>query len=117
MSNAAAMRGAALAGRGAPAQAAGWLGRELWAPCFRVPVVSTVGSGDATIAGFLAALLRGQSPTEAITTAVGVGACNVEAPDATSGVRTWAETQARITAAASWSSTSASSRCSRVAYS
>jgi len=89
-------RGAAPAGRGAPAHDAGWLGRELWAPCFRVPVVSTVGSGDATIAGFLAALLRGLPPEDCLTAAVAVGACNVEGADATSTVRGWDETQRRI---------------------
>ncbi|MCD6520036.1 MAG: carbohydrate kinase family protein, partial [Anaerolineae bacterium] len=38
-----------------------WEDRELWAPCFKTQVVGTVGAGDATIAGFLAGLLRGQS--------------------------------------------------------
>ncbi len=88
-------------GRGAPAQASRWAGREVWAPCFEVPVASTVGSGDATIAGLLAGILRGQGPLAAVTTAVAVGACNVEAADATSGVRTWEDTQHRI--GAGWS--------------
>jgi sugar/nucleoside kinase (ribokinase family) len=83
-------------GRGAPADPAGWSGQELWAPCFRVRVVGTVGAGDATTAGLLAGLLRGQSAEEALTSAVAVGACNVEAADATSGVRSWEETQGRI---------------------
>ncbi len=51
----------------------------MWAPCFDVEVVGTTGSGDATIAGFLSALLRDASPEEAMTMAVAVGACNVEA--------------------------------------
>ncbi len=88
--------GAPMGGRGAPAEATEWLGRELWAPCFRVAVASTVGSGDATIAGFVAGLLRGQGPAGCLTSAVAVGACNVEGPDATSGVRAWDETQRRI---------------------
>ncbi|HHX44493.1 MAG TPA: carbohydrate kinase family protein [Chloroflexi bacterium] len=87
-------------GRGAPASPAAWTGRELWAPCFRVPVAGTVGSGDATSAGLITGLLRGQSAEEALTTAVAVGACNVEAADAISGVRPWDETQRRI--AAGW---------------
>ena len=33
-----------------------------------------------------------------MTSAVGVGACNVEAADALSGVRSWEDTQARIQA-------------------
>jgi len=83
-------------GRGSPAQVGDWAGRELWAPCFRVKVVGTVGAGDATIAGFLAGLLRGQRPEGAATSAVAVGACNVETADATSGARSWEETQSRV---------------------
>lgn len=79
----------------------GWRNRELWAPCFvPQPLVGTTGAGDATIAGFLAGLLRGQTVEAALTSAVAVGACNVEAADALSGVRPWEETQARI--AAGW---------------
>ncbi|MBM4459176.1 MAG: carbohydrate kinase family protein [Chloroflexi bacterium] len=89
---------AALAGmgRGAPADAAGWAGRELWAPCFQVQVAGATGAGDATVAGLLSGLLRGLSLQAAVQAAVGVGACNVEAPDALSGLRTWEETLQRI---------------------
>ena len=73
-----------------------WEGRELWAPCYRVPVRGTVGAGDATIAGLLAAILRGQGPDAAIATAVSVGASKVEAPGASRGVCGWDESQARI---------------------
>ena len=75
-----------------------WSGRELWGPVFETTVVGTTGAGDAAIAGLLAALLRGLGPIEAITVANAVGACNVEAPDAVSGIRSWAETLARIEA-------------------
>jgi sugar/nucleoside kinase (ribokinase family) len=78
---------------------ASWQNRELWIPCFVPdPLVGTTGAGDATIAGFLAAILRGQSIQAALQSAVAVGACNVEAADAISGVRSWEETQARIQA-------------------
>jgi len=83
-------------GRGAPADPEVWSARELWAPCFRVTVVGTVGAGDTTSAGLITGLLRGQSAEDALTSAVAVGACNVEAADATSGVRSWEETQTRI---------------------
>lgn len=83
-------------GRGRPADLAAWAGKELWAPCFQVDVAGTTGSGDATIAGFLAALLRGLSAEQAVTMAVAVGACNIEAADALSGIRSWEETQARV---------------------
>jgi sugar/nucleoside kinase (ribokinase family) len=86
-------------GRGAPADLAAWRDRELWAPCF-IPdeLVGTTGAGDATIAGFLAAMLRGASPERALVIAAAAGACNVEAADALSGVRSWEETIARIDA-------------------
>ena len=85
-------------GHGAPAELSAWVERELWAACFKVDVIGTTGAGDATIAGFLSALLRGLDPYEALIIAVGVGACNVEAADALSGLRSWEATQARIQA-------------------
>jgi sugar/nucleoside kinase (ribokinase family) len=83
-------------GRGSPSDPGAWAGRELWAPCFQVEVAGTAGSGDATIAGFLAALLRGLGPEQAVTAAVAVGACNVEASDTLSGLRSWEETMERV---------------------
>jgi sugar/nucleoside kinase (ribokinase family) len=83
-------------GRGQPSRPGEWALKELWAPCFKVDVAGTTGSGDATIAGFLAALLRDKTMEEALEFAVAVGACNVEAPDAYSGIRTWDETIQRI---------------------
>lgn len=85
-------------GPGAPADTDGWTGRELLAPCFKVDVAGTTGAGDCTIAGFLAALLRGADCEEAMTSAVAVGACNVERADATSGVPHWTAVQARVEA-------------------
>jgi sugar/nucleoside kinase (ribokinase family) len=73
-----------------------WAEQELWAPCFDVQVVGTTGSGDATISGLLSAILRGYSPRDALTAAVAVGACNVEAPDALSGLKPWDETMQRV---------------------
>jgi sugar/nucleoside kinase (ribokinase family) len=85
-------------GRAKPRPESGWAGRERWAPCFKVDIVGTTGSGDSTIAGFLAGLLRRTSIEEALTMAVAVGACNVEAADSLSGLRTWEETQGRVQA-------------------
>ena len=87
-------------GRACPANPAAWANKELWAPCFQVELVGAAGSGDTTIAGFLAALLRDMSPEEAVTAAVAVGACNVEAADTLSGLRSWPETMERV--AAGW---------------
>lgn len=85
-------------GPAAPANLNAWSNQELWAPCFKVNVAGTTGSGDSTIAGFLAGLLRGLDPVQAVTMAVAVGACNVEAADALSGLRTWEEISARVSA-------------------
>ena len=87
-------------GRARPSNPAAWANKELWAPCFQVEVVGASGAGDSTIAGFLSALLRDQTPEQTLTAAVAVGACNVERADTLSGVRSWDDTMARI--AAGW---------------
>ena len=80
---------------------AAWRDREVLAPCFRARrVAGTTGSGDCTIAGLLAALLRREGPVSVATAATAVGACSVEAPDATSGVPPWAHVADRL--AAGW---------------
>lgn len=73
-----------------------WANRELWCPVSKVNIVGTTGAGDAAIAGFLGALLRGCTIEESATMAVATGACCVEAADATSGIRSWDETVQRI---------------------
>jgi sugar/nucleoside kinase (ribokinase family) len=86
-------------GRGAPTDLAAWANRQLWAPCFQPNVVvSTVGTGDAAIAGFLVAVLRDNSPSLALNVAVATGACCVEVAGALGGIRGWEETLARIEA-------------------
>jgi sugar/nucleoside kinase (ribokinase family) len=90
--------GLAALGRARPSDYRVWANRELWSPSFQTTVVGTTGAGDAAIAGLLAALLRELPPAAALTFANAVGACNVEAADAVSGVRSWAETMARLEA-------------------
>jgi sugar/nucleoside kinase (ribokinase family) len=85
-------------GRAQPTSLVNWANRELWAPCFSTQVVGTTGSGDATIAGFLMGFLRGMMPIATLAAACAVGACNVEAADALSGIRSWPETMERIAA-------------------
>jgi sugar/nucleoside kinase (ribokinase family) len=85
-------------GRAKPANLNRWASREFWVPIFETTPVGTTGAGDSAIAGFLAALLRNLPPTETVTLAAAVGACNVEAPDALGGIRSWEETVARIEA-------------------
>ncbi len=75
-----------------------WTNRELLAPTFRAHLVGTTGAGDCAIAGFLTGLLHKLSPEATLTGAVAVGACNVEAADAVSGVPAWEAVQRRIQA-------------------
>lgn len=74
-----------------------WRDREVFSPCFAPRMVGgTTGSGDTTIAGLLAALLRGAGPAEVATSATAVGACSVEQVDPTSGVPSWERVTERI---------------------
>lgn len=73
-----------------------WAGKRLYQPAFEVEVVGTTGAGDAAYGAFLTAMLKGESPESAARWFCAVGACNVEAPDATSGVRSWEETGKRL---------------------
>ena len=73
-----------------------WCNLDLWHPAFTVEVSGTTGAGDSAYGGFLAALLRGLAPDEIVRFACAVGACNVEAIDAISGVQSWDATQVRI---------------------
>jgi sugar/nucleoside kinase (ribokinase family) len=84
-------------GAGAPQNLEIWANREILAPIFTVDhFVGTTGAGDAAIAGFITALLKEMRPEEALMYACAVGACNVEAADALSGLQTWEETEMRI---------------------
>ncbi len=74
-----------------------WNYRQLLSPCFATEVKGTTGTGDTTIAGFLAQLLEGGEPENTITLATAVGACCVEAVDATGGIRPLPEVLKRIT--------------------
>jgi sugar/nucleoside kinase (ribokinase family) len=80
-----------------PVEAGSWRDREVLSPCFRARrVAGTNGSGDSTIAGLLTALLLGEDPVTAATSACAVGACSVEEPDASSGVPPWSDVAARL---------------------
>ncbi|PJF39840.1 MAG: carbohydrate kinase family protein [Phototrophicales bacterium] len=79
-----------------PIDMAQWANHRVWKPAFEVEVVGTTGAGDSAYAGLLTAMLKGLPPDEAVTWACAVGACNVEAPDATSGIRTWEATAERL---------------------
>lgn len=80
-------------GRAAPPDLANWADRERWEPGFKPGrIASATGAGDAAVAGFLAALVRGQSLEMTLRYACALGAENLEAMDATSSIRSWDET-------------------------
>ncbi|NJD03792.1 MAG: carbohydrate kinase family protein [Ruminiclostridium sp.] len=84
-------------GSALPADIDNWSARELHEESFHVPdVASATGSGDSSIAGFLAAYVNGKSIEEAIRIACAVGGQNVQVFDAISGIKTWEETLAMI---------------------
>ena len=70
-----------------------WVNRSLYTSCFNVDVVSTNGAGDYTIAGFLAAIVAGQQPAQALQSAVGCGASHVANP---ANLPPWEDIQSRI---------------------
>lgn len=73
-----------------------WHGLDLWHAPYSVQVVGTTGAGDSAYGGFLAALLRGLDAEKVMDITCAVGACNVEAHDAASGVLDWHTTLKRI---------------------
>lgn len=71
-----------------------WRNRELWAPAHKIlKIVSTTGARDSCVGGFLAGVLRGCGPEEALRIAACVGAQNLRAMDTTSGIGDWKETR------------------------
>ncbi|MEI6501634.1 MAG: PfkB family carbohydrate kinase, partial [Armatimonadota bacterium] len=70
-----------------------WQDRALWlTPCPVEPsrFVNACGAGDAAVAGFLTALLRGESPERAGQLAMTAGRDSLYGADTTSGLRDWA---------------------------
>lgn len=84
-------------GAAKPGNINNWSNRELHEESFHVPkVASATGSGDSSIAGFLAAYLRGMEIEDCIRTACSLGGQNVQTMDALSGIHTWDESRAMI---------------------
>jgi sugar/nucleoside kinase (ribokinase family) len=70
-----------------------WSDREMWAPSYKTDnFASALGSGDATIAGFLCGLMRGFSPEDSLQIANTGGWQNVQTFDTLSGIRDWSAT-------------------------
>jgi sugar/nucleoside kinase (ribokinase family) len=77
-------------GRLKPRNAADWANVELWCPAFEARrIAGATGSGDTSIAGFLAAMLRGKSPVACLKMANCAGWMNLRAMDALSGLCSW----------------------------
>ena len=84
-------------GKAKPADLENWADRELMEESFHVPnIASATGSGDSSIAGFLAAFLKGKQIEESIRFACAVGGLNLTCFDAISGIRSWEETHKLI---------------------
>ncbi len=84
-------------GASKPADLQAWADREMWFPIYKEDkFMGATGAGDASIAAFLTALMRGLTLRDAGFFAAAVGACNVEAPDSLGGIKSWDETMARI---------------------
>jgi sugar/nucleoside kinase (ribokinase family) len=84
------------AGRCAPANRAAWTGREWQASVYKTEVAGTTGAGDCTIAGFLAGMAKGLTLEDTVSSALAVGAFNVEKADAVSGIPHWDTVQSRL---------------------
>lgn len=79
-----------------PRRGTDWENISLFMPCQQAKVVGTTGAGDCTIAGFLAAFVKEGTPSDAIETAVGVGAFSTESADATGSIPLWEAVRERI---------------------
>lgn len=71
---------------------------QVYHPAFAVEVAGTTGAGDSAYAALLLGLGKRLDLTACAQMMCAVGACNVEAPDATSGVQPWDITLARVQA-------------------
>lgn len=84
-------------GRAKPGNLDEFADQEFWHPAFFCPVPpNATGSGDASIAGFISAYLRGLSLLDCVMTANCTGSASVEKPDALSGVPDWEGVQHRL---------------------
>jgi len=81
----------AAAGRGSPSPRA-WSDRELFSESYELDkIASATGAGDASIAGFLAACLAGETPDVAISFACAAGGATTTVYDTGSGITGYRE--------------------------
>lgn len=69
-------------------------GTEIRVPSLPVPAIDSLGAGDSWVAGFLAGLSRGWNLEQCVRFGNATGACCVTALGATTGIRSFAETEA-----------------------
>ncbi len=70
-----------------------WADKQMLSPSFySEKIASATGAGDATIAGFLVAAVRGYNPWQTLAIANSMGMQNLSKFDALSGIGTWQET-------------------------
>ncbi|MDZ7723694.1 MAG: carbohydrate kinase family protein [candidate division KSB1 bacterium] len=81
-------------GHAKPADPRNWGGRELLKESYHIEsIASATGAGDSSVAGFITALLGGESIERALQMACAVGAMNIQEFDAVSGVKSINETR------------------------
>lgn len=74
-----------------------WSNREIWAPALATDnFCNAAGAGDSAIGGFLSAFLRGRNAEQAVRIATSCGWQNVQAPDSSSGIRTFEDTESTL---------------------
>jgi len=74
-----------------------WADKEFFEPAYTVDsVASATGAGDSSIAGFLKGFFSGADLRRTLKVATAVGAQNVTAHDAISGIKDWEGTQEMI---------------------
>ncbi|MCE5249773.1 carbohydrate kinase family protein [bacterium] len=69
-----------------------WNHREIRSPAFRIDayrVINASGAGDAAVAGFLTAMLKGENPEIAVKYAMCAGRNNLYGVNATDGLTDW----------------------------
>ncbi len=86
-------------GNAVPKDIAAWADKEIFSGIYMVEdVKSATGAGDTSVAGFLASLLRGYSPYDAIDTACATGAICVTDISATGAIPSLEEVRAKVDA-------------------
>ncbi len=102
-------------GKAAPKDTAAWANKELFTGIYPVEdMKSSTGAGDCSIAGFLAALQKGEAPERALNMAIASGAYCVTATSAAGGIVPYEEMAAKVSGG--WKKRPAGMDCSNYKY-